>query len=408
MTAEFKRNRMRSSANLLIKRLSRYMLFAIIIALIPVFVALVMRSSNPGRLTGIVESESETVGSVDDSRIISIEVFPGQKVNPGDVLVRLAPTARSVDLAMNEARLMDYQQSLIRYRGNQIQYKQSLLETTCKYRQLVEEADVELEQEKMKKARDEAELKGLKDEIKKLQPLVENRVVSEVELAGIRPRITTLELTINHYDPLVKALQRRLEKAKDGLKEVIALQESLNTSNEKNPIELALQKAHKACENLSEVEPSVLRATRAGIVSRIQHQAGDVVSAGEPIIRIASKSSMYITGFLPQGSHDVINVGDSISVSRINGDAEAPILTAQVETIDPEVMDLIDPFNPSPRTPIRGRRMRLRIVSGDHTLIPGETVYLHTSKEETFIESMKHCFIPGAGVKQQLLFTNSR
>ena len=80
MTAEFKRNRMRSSASLFIKRLSRYVLFAnLSLPLIPVFVALVMRSNSPGRFTGIVESESETVGSVDDSRIVSIEVFLGRQ-----------------------------------------------------------------------------------------------------------------------------------------------------------------------------------------------------------------------------------------------------------------------------------------------------------------------------------------
>jgi len=274
------------------------MLFGIIVALIPIFVAFVMRSSKPGKFTGIVESESETVGSIDDSRILSIEVFPGQKVKPGDVLVRLEPTDRAMELAMNEARLMDYQQSLTRYRETQLQYGQSLQESTRKYRQLVEEASVELEQEKMNKARDEAELKGLKDELKKLQPLVEKRIVSELELSGLRPRITTLELTLKHYEPLISALQRRLDKASEGLQEVLALQENLNTSSENNPIEIALQKAHKACKNLSEVELSVLRSTRAGIVSRIQHQAGDVVSAGDPIIRIASKSSMYITGLV--------------------------------------------------------------------------------------------------------------
>ena len=119
-----------------------------------------------------------------------------------------------------------------------------------------------------------------------------------------------------------------------------------------------MQKARKACENLSEVEPSVLRATRAGIVSRIQHQTGDVVSAGDPIIRIASKSSMYITGLLPQGTHEVVKVGDRISVFTASTEMlQLLIVTAEVETLDPEVMDLIDPFNPSPRVPIRGRRM---------------------------------------------------
>ncbi len=408
MTAEFKRNRMRSSASIFIKRLAHYLLFGIIIALIPIFVTFVMRSSSPSRFTGIVESESETVGSVDDSRIVSIAVLLGQQVNPGDVLVRLEPTDRSVNLAMNEARLMDYQQSLLRYKETQLQYRQSLQESTRKYSQIVEEASVKLEEERMNKVRDLAELKGLQNELAKLQPLIEQRIVSEVELQRVRPRITTLELTIPHYQPLLNALQKRLDKAAEGLKEVLALQDNLDTTKENNPIELALQKAREACGHLSEVEPSVLRATRAGVVSRIQHQAGDVVSAGDPIIRIASKSSMYITGLLPQGVQARVNVGDRIAVTRLNVDTENTVLTAEVETLDPEVMDLIDPFNPSPRMPIRGRRMRLRIVNERHNLVPGETVFLDTSQTETLLDNIKRCFMPSSGVKQQLLFTKSR
>ena len=408
MTAEFKRKRMRASSSLFMKRLARYVLFGIIVALIPFFLLLVMSQNKSDVFTGIVESESETVGSVDSSRILSIEVFPGQKVKPGDILVRLEPSDQAMELAMNEARLMDYEQSLARFKEAQIQYRQSLQESHRKYRQLVEEASVELEQEKMNKARDEAELKGLENELNKLQPLVDNRVISELELAALRPRITTLKLTISHYKPLIKALQRRLDKAQEGMEEVLELQKNLTESDEKSSTEIALQKAREACKKLSEIELSVLRSTRTGIVSRIQHQAGDVVSAGEPIIRITSESPMHIIGMVPQGTRQQINVGDRIAVTRLRGISNNEILTAEVESLDPEVMDLIDPFNPSPRMPMRGRRMRLRIVNDTHNLVPGETVNLHTSQQETLLDSIKRCFISGSNMKQQLLFTTSR
>ena len=408
MTAQYKRNKLRSSGSTLLKRFSRFALFALVLVLIPIVAFFVITGSNPNRFTGVVESDSETVGSVDSSRIISIDVFPGQKVKPGDVLVRLEPTDRAMDLAMNEARLMDYEQSLLRYRETQLQHLQGLQESSRKYRQLVEEAAVELEQEKMNKTRDLAELKGLQVEIKRLQPLVEKRVVSEVELASIRPRITTLELTVTQYDPLINALQSRLEKAKEGLDEVVTLQERVNAETKKNPIELSLQKARQACEKLSSVELSILRATRTGVVSRIQHQTGDVVSAGDPIVRITSESSMYIIGMLPQGVHEAVNVGDRLAVSRTTPQHINEILTAEVETLDPEVMDLIDPFNPSPRIPIPGRRVRLRIVNKEHTLVPGETVYLQSAIDETLINSIKRCFKSSSGIKQQLLFTTSR
>jgi len=408
MTKEFKRKKLRPSMSMFTKQLSRFLLFAIIVLLIPVVATLVIRNQEPDRFTGVVESDSETIGSVDSSRIIAIEVYPGQTVKPGDILVRLAPTDRAMELAMNEARLMDYEQSLLRYQQTQQQYRQSLLESIRKYRQLVEEASVELEQEKMNQIRDEAELKGLKDELKRLQPLVEKRVVSDIELTALRPRIATLETTLKYYEPLTSALQHRLDETRTSLKEVIELQQSLDTTKSENPIELSLKKARDSCAKLAILEPSVLRATREGVVSRIQHQAGDVVSAGDPIIRIASKSSMYIIGLLPQNKHNYVQVGDTIAIKRITGQNDNTVLTATVESMDPEVMDLIDPFNPSPRIPLRGRRVRLRIMDQNHNLVPGETVYLQPPQTDSLVENLKRCFIPGNGIRQHLFTTSSQ
>ncbi len=409
MTAQYKRNKIRSSAGRTLKRLARFALFGIILLLIPVFAAFLMRSTNPTRFTGVVEAESETVGPIVASRIVSVEVYPGQTVNPGDVLVRLEPTERTIDMAMNEARLIDYEQSLLRYRESRMQYRQALGESARKYRQLVEEAAVELEQEKMNLARDTAELQGLTEELARLQPLVDKRVVGEVELAGIRPRIAMLSITVGHYKPLIDALESRLAKTKQGLDEVLAQQQSADDQQPESPFEISLQKARKTYEEIAMGEPTLLRATKFGIVSRIQHQAGDVVAAGDPIIRITSKSSMHIIGLLPQSAHGTLNVGDRIAVSRIaqRSPTQAP-LTAMVETLDPEVLDLLDPFNPAPRVPLRGRRVRLRVINEEHALVPGETVYLHASDPDSLLDSIKRCFAPGSGMRQQLLFTTSR
>lgn len=403
MTQDFKRKKMRPSGSMFLKRLSRLLLIGVIIAMIPIVTTLVLKYQQSESFTGMVESESETVGSIDSSRILSVEVYPGQTVKPGDVLVRLEPTDRVMDLAMNEARLMDYEQSLLRYQQTQTQYAQSLQESARKYRQLLAEAAVELEKEKMNQVRDEAELKGLEQEVKRLQPLVEKRVVSEIELTGLRPKIAALEMTLPHYKALIDALQRQLEQTSSALDEVKELQASLGNDNGASSFELALKKARASCSEQAIIEPSVLRATREGIVSRIQHQAGDIVASGEPILRISAKSSMYIIGMLPQGNPRELVVGEKILVTRFTEQTPRIALTAEVESLDPEVMDLIDPFNPAPRVSVRGRRVRLRIINEDHHLVPGETVYLQPSQSESIVESIKRCFIPVRRVKQQEL-----
>ena len=62
---------------------------------------------------------------------------------------------------------------------------------------------------------------------------------------------------------------------------------------------------------------------------------------------------------------------------------------ARVESIDPEVMDLIDPFNPAPRFPIRGRQVRLRILSENSSLMPGETVTVEAAAHDSWLARLR-------------------
>ena len=309
-----------------------------------------------------MEAESETVGAVGTVRILSIEVKLGQRVAPGDVLVRLDPAGPALDLAVQEARLRDYEQGTARYR-------QTLQESERRCRQIVQEAAVALESERMNQARDEAELAGLKTELARLQPLIEKRLVNETELSALRPKAQALEQTVVRYAPLIAALQARQEQAAVDLEEVRRL------LAETEQAAAATAGAAAQVRPAAAAEPSVLRASRAGVVSRIQYQAGDVVVAGEAIVRVTAERSRYITGMLTQRQLLGVAVGDRLQVVRTADPAQAA-LTAEVESIDPEVMDLLDPFNPAPRFPLRGRRVRLQVVDENAALVPGETVTL--------------------------------
>lgn len=355
---EFKREEMRMPWRFRLRRLARWIWLAPLIALIPLLLWFLTQAGGGGgdRILGLVEAESETVGAVDTVRILSIEVKLGQRVAPGDVLVRLDPAGPALDQAVQEARLRDYEQGTARYR-------QTLQESERRCRQIVQEAAVALETERMNQARDEAELAGLKTELARLQPLIEKRLVNETELSALRPKAQALEQTVVRYAPLLAALQARHEQA------VVDLAEVRQLLAETEPAAAAPVRPAAAAE------PSVLRASRAGVVSRIQYQAGDVVVAGEAIVRVTAERSRYITGLLTQRQLRGVAVGDRLQVVRTADPAQAA-LTAEVESIDPEVMDLLDPFNPSPRFPLRGRRVRLQVVDENAALVPGETVAL--------------------------------
>ena len=140
---EFKREEMRMPWRFRLRRLARWVWLVPLIALIPLLLWFLTQAGGGGdRILGLVEAESETVGAVSTVRILSIEVKLGQRVAPGDVLVRLDPAGPALDLAVQEARLRDYEQGTARYR-------QTLQESERRCRQIVQEAAVALETERM-------------------------------------------------------------------------------------------------------------------------------------------------------------------------------------------------------------------------------------------------------------------
>ena len=144
------------------------------------------------RFHGIVDAGAENVGPVESARIVSVEVVPGQTVAAGDVLVRFDPTARLTELALNEVKIRECEQSAARFRAD-------LQESARRSRQLVREASVALEECRMERLREEAELAGLEAEIARLTPLVRQKLVSELELTALRPKADALRRTVGGW-----------------------------------------------------------------------------------------------------------------------------------------------------------------------------------------------------------------
>jgi multidrug resistance efflux pump len=387
---------MRLPFRLAVKRLMRICFLLVVMGLIPFFLWFQTQDPEAYRFNGMVESEAETVGPVDTVRILSIDVHPGQSVKAGDVLVRLDPADRALDLAMNEARLKNYEQDLLRYEQDIARHRQNLQDSERRCRQAVREAEIALETERMNRVRDAAELAGLQAEIKRLQPLVDRRLVSETELSRLRPAAEALATTVAEYATLMTALEKQHARAVEDLNEVKALlAETAVKGTDSDPILATMRQAVETCRKAAANDPSVLRASRSGVVSRILRQPGDVVAGGEPVVRVAASSALYITGMLTQRQLQNLKVGDTLAVTRAMAGQRAS-LKAQVEMIEPEVMDLLDPFNPVPRFPLRGRRVRMRVLNENNGLVPGETVTLESGRRETWLEGVKRiCFFSG-------------
>ncbi len=336
---------------------------------------------------GIVEAGAENVGPVESARIVSIEVVPGQSVKAGDVLVHFDPTVRLTEAALNEVKIRESEQGAKRFRAE-------LRQEERRCRQLVREAAVALEERRMERLHEEAELAGLAAELARLEPLVRQKLVSALELTALRPKAEALRRTVKGYAPLLKALSERLEQAQEDLKDIGRQLTELDRAPAST--NATLSAALKRYEELQSTDTSVLRAISDGVVSQVFRHAGDIVPAGEAVVRIASApDARMVMGMLPAELLDAVHAGDLLMVSRVVAHGlGTPALTipGRVEMIDPEVLDFFDPMNSAPRTPARGRKVRIRLVGDAKAFIPGETVLIANTKEKGVFDMVASFF----------------
>lgn len=376
MTQTYRRKKMWLPPRLILKRLGRLAFLVLVVALVPVVLGYLLQYSGNLSFNGVVEAEAENLGALQTSRILSVEVVPGQSVAAGDILVRLASADRDMDLAMNAARLKDYEQSILRYQQNARRHHHTLQETERRCRQAIQDIKVNLENKKMARARERAELEALQTELARLQPLVERRLIQETELSRLRPAVRSLERAIEEHTPLIRALEEQLQAAEADL--TLATQAVANNPMlADNPALLAaMQAAAESCHQAATNETTILRASRAGVVSRVLHYAGDVVAGGQPLVRITAPTPRYVIGMLTQHQTADFAVGDTLKVVRITRGTHCAPTLATIEAIEPEILDLLEPYNPVPRYPVRGQRVRARLHDENNHLIPGEAVVL--------------------------------
>ena len=326
------------------------------------------RLSNP--ITGIVFAETETVGAIETVRVRALPVEVGQRIEPGDVLVEVEGFAEQKD----RLDALDYMVRMLSIQQNAQQQEQSLFALELNKRQLIEETQVALAEKEMAQSRDKATLEGLQKEVAHLEPMVQQDLIPDTELTSLRPQITALTETLQHYPPLIQTLTAQLTEAKTELEQIkqwkATHQTSLTDTQEKTMTAIS-----DMIRDLEKGGVAYLRAKSGGVVSRIQYAVGDVVPSGTPIIRITADTDISIIGMLRPHQAALVNEGMTLSVVPPFRETYKRY-TAEVTRIEPEVLDLTDPFTPPSqnRFPTRGRRITLTLQDSHHDFIPGESV----------------------------------
>ena len=326
-------------------------------------------------LLGVVSAESETVGPIETVRIRKINVSVGQQVAIGDTLVEVEGFAEAQEV--NDQ--LTYRLRSLEFKLGMDRDAQEKQVFAFRLQSALDDSRVSLEETRLNQKRDQATHDSLKTEMDRLQPLVEKRLISELELIRIRPELKALEQTLACYPALLKAQQERYElsqKAWDGW----AAQAVLQSSNMQWTAEQrkTLQGLEQHVTAADKGQVAYLKAKSKGIVSRIQYKPGDVVSAGVPVLRIMRPDQTEVTGLLRP--HQVALIHEGLRLTVVAPFREIPRrYHARVVRLEPELLDLMDPFSTpsSVRYPTRGRRFYLAIEDATPDLIPGESVLLN-------------------------------
>ena len=352
--------------------LPRQWTFLVWLAVVVAATALYLDQSSLSGFTGIVETSFEPVAPLETARLASLEVALGDVVRAGDILARMDTTPVDAQLAVEEAMLLEAESSISGY-------QQNILQLARQFDEAVRQAETSLRQERMAQARDAAELASLRKEMARREELLARRLISETEVSELRPRIAALEEAQAATPAIVDSLEQALAEARrnhEDMVEWLRIEEgqSISAAIEDKLEARSAILANSLAQRRQQLENYTLRANRGGIVSRILHLSGDVVPAGEEILRVVSPEATHVVGFLPEHHVHDLRIGDRLTASRRVGSRQG-IVQIVVETIAPEVEALPARLSPIRGRPLRGRRVHFRI-EGEHDLLPGETIQI--------------------------------
>ena len=322
-------------------------------------------------LNGIVDTTSESVAPLETSRLKQLHVELGQLVEKGEKLATMDTSLIDAEFALQEAQFMQTLSSMGRFASRTLDQVQA-------FEQEIQDAKFSLGEIKFQERTDRAELEALQAQKTNLEEIIQKTGSTFLrdDLYAIQPRIAALNAQIASYPELIEIAKTRLAYAENGYAKLIIelgvdkgadLQDAIR---ERDEFDRQILSASQTNAWLRQ-EAYTLRATSGGTISRIFHQPGAVVAAGDPVLRVIVKHPQHVIGFLPERHLHSVTNGMPVFVSR----RSQRLLThsATVVSVAPEVDRLPVRTSPIQGQTIRGRRIIIKINS-KHNFIPGESV----------------------------------
>jgi len=390
----YKRPKTWHHPRLWLRRISRSWPFFFWLLIVFVVVLLHGESGRLVGMTGAVETIAEPIAGLTTARLKTINVALGEHVKANQLVAEMDTSLVEAQLAIDEAFVLEAEATVARF-------QRDILLLLGRFQAELDDSQATLAQENLRVEREKAELEGLKHEQARMQRLLKQRLIREPDIRDVQAQIAALERSVQESPKVVAIHETRVKNAHERLAEVrrwlrieegedasTAIERKMNARGE--IFELTRKMGHLQLSTYS------LKATRDGIVSRVFHEEGDVVQAGEPILRLVSPKSMRIIGFLPEQYVGNLLVGRKGTARPQRGNGHD--VNVVIECISPEVSALPGRVSPIRGQAIRGRRIVFAMEDENHGLIPGQTVLVSDVEEGNILDrarALLRRLIPG-------------
>lgn len=302
------------------------------------------------QLSGRIEGYQTDVGAKIGGRVNYIAVREGDQVKTGQVVARLNDDEVQAQLRGAQARLTAAQQQ-----ENQSRLQIQVVESQIQQARLTLEQSQGDQQGRIFQADStvaaaEAQLKQAQAQLK-LARVNRDRFAQLVrEGAATRQQFDQAQTNYETAQATVEANQKQVDAARGGL--TLAQTSSLNPDIRNAQVSGLLQQRQQAYAQLKAAQAEVKNAQAAiqqiqaqiaylnvispinGVVTARSVEPGAVVSSGRTLLSVVNLNTVYLRGFIPEGSIGKVRVGQKATVF-LDSDPNKP-LNSTVAAIDPQ------------------------------------------------------------------------
>jgi len=289
-------------------------------------------------MAGVVDADREQVAPLETARLKEVLVKIGQRVNAGDVLARMDTSLLDTELAMEQLR------------------------TDLRFANAVFGLQGDLRDVKIRWAEDRAALETLTTEIERMDVLLEKHLIEAQDVTRLRVQQQSLAAVVALYPDMAKELEQELAEA----------------NRRSKTMDVRFGSLADAADGWLSIRRNtyVLRARFAGLVVSINHEPGEVISAGEGVVTLLTEGTTKVVGYVPETNINDIHVGMTVYLARTSG---GEIIPANVVALVPEVMGLPNRLSAFQGQTLRGQRAIL-VPEQPYPLVPGESITIQLQK----------------------------